>query len=412
MIDELKSGVDSEIEMLREIALFSKRMESATAQEKRLLSDSVASLSARIKQTNNFVPGMLNRIVLEAPKTKKPAGIKLKMPEAEMGKPAAGETITAKEKETFMKELDINEELIKRLKGKKSTEIEISEGFKEARGYLKLSNRLFLKSAGKLIKKGYFGNFPIELKKANLDVLFETYTAMLLFSVAISFVISIIALLVLLIMGFTRTFWIPLLIPVAVFAALYYYPALEKRTISKKIDEEIPFAVIHMSSISGSGLEPTEIFRIIGLSKEYPYLRKEIRKILNQINIYGYDLVTALNNVSKSTSNQKLAELLGGLSTTINSGGSLPEFFEKRAETLLAAYKLEKEKFIKIAETFMDIYISVVIAAPMILMLLLVMISISGIQTGFSPYELTVATIFGVALINIIFLGFLQAKQA
>jgi len=29
-----------------------------------------------------------------------------------------------------------------------------------------------------------------------------------------------------------------------------------------------------MRAISGSGIAPAEIFKIIGLSKEYPYLRK------------------------------------------------------------------------------------------------------------------------------------------
>ena len=38
-----------------------------------------------------------------------------------------------------------------------------------------------------------------------------------------------------------------------------------------------------MSAISGSGIEPSEIFRIIGLNREYPYLRKEIRKIVPEL---------------------------------------------------------------------------------------------------------------------------------
>jgi len=205
--------------------------------------------------------------------------------------------------------------------------------------------------------------------------------------------------------------WIPIAIPVGTLLMLYYYPSAEKNSISSRITEELPFAVIHMSSISGSGIEPTEIFKIVALSKEYPFLRKEIRKVLNQINIYGYDFVTALNNVSKTTSNTALAELFSGLATNINSGGGLPEFFEKRAETLLNNYRLDREKSIKIAETSMDIYISVVIAAPMILMLMLVMISISGIQIGFTPYELTFMTIGGVALINVVFLTYLQTKR-
>jgi len=332
-------------------------------------------------------------------------------------------------REEYFKELDINERLVKKLKKREAAGEEQVEEFKKSRGYLRFSNKLFLQTASKMIKKGYFGNLPSELRRSNLEMLFETYVAMMLFTVAISFVVSIFLVVFLLFFNLKFAFpfvdmfqgdimlrlakliLLPILIPVATFAALYYYPTTEKGSISKRIDEELPFAVIHMSSISGSGIAPTEIFRIIGLSRDYPFLRKEIRKILNQINIYGYDLVTALNNVSKSTSNPKLAELLGGLSTTINSGGSLTDFFQKRSETLLINYKLEKEKSIKTAETFMDIYISVVIAAPMILMLMLVMISVSGIQIGFTPQQLSYITMGGVALVNVIFLGYLQTKQ-
>ncbi len=166
-----------------------------------------------------------------------------------------------------------------------------------------------------------------------------------------------------------------------------------------------------MSAISGSGIEPSEIFKIIGLSKEYPFLRKEIRKILNQINLYGYDLVTSLNYVSKNTPSKKLSELLAGLSTTISSGGDLSDFFEKRAETLLVGYRVDREKFTKLAETFMDIYISVVIAAPMILMLLLVMIQVSNINLGFSSTQIGIFIMLIIAVLNVFFIGFLHIKQ-
>ena len=166
-----------------------------------------------------------------------------------------------------------------------------------------------------------------------------------------------------------------------------------------------------MSAISGSGIEPSEIFKIIGFSKEYPYLRREIRKVLNQINLYGYDLLTALTNVSKSSPSAKLSELFSGLATTIGSGGGLQNYFEKRAESLLIDYRLEREKYTKVAETFMDIYISVVIAAPMILMLLLVMMSITGFQSGFTPQQITLLIIGVIAIINTLFLVFLEAKQ-
>jgi len=204
---------------------------------------------------------------------------------------------------------------------------------------------------------------------------------------------------------------LPLAFPVAAFFLLYVYPRVERGSIEKKVDAELPFAVVHMSAIAGSGIEPTKIFKIIGASREYKYLGQEIRKILNQINLYGYDLVTALNNSSKTAPSKKLSELFAGLSATISTGGDLKEFFQKRSESLMVGYRLEREKFSKIAETFMDIYISVVIATPMILLLLIVIISVTGLQVGLSTDSITFLIILAIAIINVVFMGVLQVKQ-
>ncbi|MCU0641981.1 MAG: type II secretion system F family protein [archaeon] len=412
MTEALKKAVQKEIEMLGEYSLILAKAENSSQSERRLMLDGADSLIAQIKKVNNSIPVLLNRILIE-PEGKKKSEKETKKPAKEI---VLSERLSIKseEKEKMLGELNINERLFRKVGKKQGEEKEAEFEFKAARGYLKMANRFFLDSANKLIKKGYFLSLAGEIKKSNLDMLFGSYVAMILFTTFLSvFAGLLLAIILMIIIGFNPIILLLIIVvPIGVFSALYYYPSAERSSISKKIDDELPFAVIHMSSISGSGIEPTEIFKIIGLSKEYPFLKGEIRKILNQINIYGYDLVTALNGVSKSTSSDKLAELLNGLSATISSGGSLSDFFQKRADTLLVSYKLEKARFVKVAETFMDVYISVVIAAPMILMLMLVMISVSGIQTGFTPYQLTFITIGGVALINIVFLGFLQMKAS
>jgi len=412
MIDLLRKTVDQEIEILRELSIFSKRIENASPSEKIMLSESMGALRERMKRSNNSLLEILNKIEI-SPEKKKEAKRIVKVEKEGI---RAGKLISPiQEREKYLKELEITENVLKKLKEKRKVEKVEEVGFKKARGYLKLANRFFLGSANKLIKSGYFSSIPVELRKANLDMLFEGYIAMLLFSVFLSFLVGLLLTAILLLLGvigFLTAIALVFAIPLIALLALYYYPGAEKNAISSRINEELPFAVIHMNSISGSGIAPVEIFKIIAMSREYPYLRREIRKVLNQINVYGYDLVSALNNISKTTSNQHLAELFSGISTTISSGGSLSSFFEKRAESLLNTYRLEKEKAIKVAETSMDIYISVVIAAPMMLMLMLVMISVSGIQIGFTPYQLTFLTIGGVALINIAFLGYLQTRRA
>jgi flagellar protein FlaJ len=192
---------------------------------------------------------------------------------------------------------------------------------------------------------------------------------------------------------------------------MYSYPSMERKNAESSIDSELPFATIHMSAISGSMINPLKIFEIILSTKEYPALEKEFTKMINEINLYGYDLVSALQNTAKNTSSKKLSELLNGLSTTIHSGGDLPKFFEKRAETLLFNYRLERQKESKAAETSMDIYISMVIAAPMILMLLMIIMKLSGLGLTMSIGGISLLIIVGVIIVNIVFISYLNLKK-
>jgi flagellar protein FlaJ len=190
-----------------------------------------------------------------------------------------------------------------------------------------------------------------------------------------------------------------------------FYPSTEASTVEQQIDYELPFATIQMSAIAGADIEPSNIFRIIAMSKEYRFISRESKKLMNQINLYGYDLVTALKNVARSSPSKLWADVLNGISTTIRSGGDLGKYLSKRAETLLFDYRLKREKATKAAETFMDIYISVVIAAPMLMMLLLILMNVSGIGFNMSNLGITVLVVSIVALINILFLVFLQMNQ-
>jgi flagellar protein FlaJ len=200
--------------------------------------------------------------------------------------------------------------------------------------------------------------------------------------------------------------------PMGTFFLLYLYPGLERKSDEGKIDQELPFATIHMASVSGSMIDPTKIFSILVSTGDYPNISKQFIKLINQINLQGESLVNSLRSTAFNSPSEKLSDLMGGLATTITSGGDLPDFFEKRAQSLMLDYRLEKEKYAKTAETFMDIYISVVIAAPMILMLLLIMMNVSGLGGGISAGSISLMMVLGVSTINFAFLIFLHIRGA
>jgi flagellar protein FlaJ len=296
--------------------------------------------------------------------------------------------------------------------------------------YVQISNKIFSKFSENILGQESFKDFKTNLIKANLQFLPRSYISVVLFTTLLSIGVAFFLFLFFLFFNISATFpmlslveeglasrlakvfWLLFVVPFATFFIMYFYPSLEARSAENKIDIELPFAAINMSSIAGSMIDPSKIFSIILTTKEYPNIEKEFIKLLNEINLLGYDLVTALRNSAINSPSKRLSELFNGIATTISSGGNLSEFFSKRAESLLFEYRLEREKRTRAAETFMDIYISVVIAAPMILMLLLMMMKISGLGIQLSTSMITLIMVLGVTIVNIGFLTFLHLKQS
>lgn len=418
MIEELIKNIDTEIDILREISIYSQINNKDTSSEKRLLNEVNTSLVNRMRIINSTIPTILKNITFANKLNDKVIDTKLEKIEIKDNLDSKSIFLNKGDKNKFLAELSITEKYIKNIKKGSKEEVQLETGFQKSRGYVKFANQVFFDYVRKLTKNGGFKDLNRSLRKANIEILLESYVSVMFLTTLLAGIFGIIGAGLFFYM-YSGVINIKILVSLAIlfglpsmtYAVLYFYPPTEKDSLEKKIDQELPFAVIHMSAISGAGIEPSNIFKIIGLSKEYPNLAKEIRKVLNQINIYGYDLVTALNNVSRNTPSAKLAELYLGLSTNISSGGSLKTFFEKRAETLLLNYRLEREEFTKTAETFMDIYITVVIAAPMILLLIFILLSVGDFNIGVTPQVGTILLILLVGLVNIIFLGIIHLKQ-
>jgi len=280
--------------------------------------------------------------------------------------------------------------------------------------YIKLSNRVFRNISDKMVKKGYFDLLKADLRKITFPLIINSYVAVMLFTTLLSFGLSLIISSVMFIFGLGIGFSLAVLLlpPLAVFISFYFYPFSRRHSLEKEINQELPFLTIYMAAISTAGIEPSKIFDILVESKDYPYSQREIKKLNNLLNFYGYDLVSALRIASKSCPSERLALLFDGLATTITSGSELTAFLNKHAETLMFDYRLEREKYTRVAETFMNIYISIVIAAPMIMMMLLILMSLTGFAAAYlSPTNIGLLAILIISLSNIAFLIFLNMKQ-
>jgi flagellar protein FlaJ len=404
-------------------------------------------LIKKLRARNNLIPNILAKISLTRPlpsqkpvEKSQPSKLVVKATPAIVQPQHAVQEDALKELKTAEKKLEIAEkkkeekedmklerDVLERLRNRKKKVIREKE--EKVSGYVKLANKMFSKISLSLYKNNTFSSLKKNLIQANLPYLPVSYVSTIFLTTLLAGIVAFFIFLFFLFFDLTikvpfisqytgafmarfmKVVWIVIIAPVATFFIMLTYPSSERNYIKDRINQELPFVTIHMSAIAGSKIEPSKIFEIITLTREYPYVSKEFTKIINEINIYGYNLVGAIRKTALNTSSYKLAEVLNGIAITVTSGGNLDKYFEKKAQSLLFEYRLEKEKYTRLAETFMDIYISVVIAAPMILMLLLMMIKVTGIGINLTTQMLTMIIVGGVSFVNILFLTFLYFKQ-
>jgi len=331
--------------------------------------------------------------------------------------------LTDKNKKQFMKELNISDSELKNfIKNYKNTNVKelkkIDYTIYKPSSLGEFANKLMKKTADNLIVKypnffkPMFGNFLT----VEMELLSRSYVSMMLLFTLLSFPGS---LLFFLILNFAFKLNIGLIILISflctilTFVGFYFYPASLIGQKGKKIKLELPFALVHMSAVAGSGAQPLSIFELIAESEEYPELRKEIKKIMNYVNLFGYNLSNALRNVSNTTASPEFKELLNGMISTIETGGDLKGYLKEKADDALNIYRLDRKKQIEALATYSEVYTSILIAAPLLLLVTFAIInSIGGKIGGLDVKTVAWVGIAGILpVLNVGFMFFVNASQ-
>jgi hypothetical protein len=427
-IDEIKRNLEQEKKIIKEILYLQGTIQSLDESERSFYQTTLNSLRNQLKILNNALLSLINDISFAKPLTPIASTTNYVKPYVDAPKKVVSPSepikmkyispntkeqvfvsIDKKEKEKFAKELRLSETNLDQLKKSTKTKQVVTRKY----GTLaRISNKVYGRLGESL--SPLFKDVKIDLRSANILFLLPTYVSMALFVSTIGFLIALV-LFILAMVFFPQNaiLWAGwfFLLPIFSFGIFYFGPSLKKGSVEKNITAELPFATIYMGAIAGSNVEPIRIFKIVAASPEYPYFGMEISKVINQVELYGLDLVNALKNVANIATNRRFAELLGGIATNILSGGSLKSYLDKKAENYLMDYRLEMEKYSAVAGTFMDIYISVLITAPLILMMVFVVIQLTNMNVGLSAQAIFILVICFVALANIIFLIVLHLKQ-
>ena len=375
------------------ISLVNRFEQEIHPQKKQLLLDEIEKYNESIKEELTST-GQFYKNVMKTPSiSKEPFPQKKATKKSKEKKVKHHSLLPKSKKKKLMEELNIDEEELKRLYHSKEKKSLIGEDFTVyvPSEYGKVSNKLFGDFVDEaIIKKGsLFKNLSDSVKISGMNVLSKTYVSMILFSTflgAIAIGVLATSISILMNLGIALTIMVGLssliLAGILIFVTMYAYPASEAARKSKAINNDLPFAIIHMSAVAGSGARPLSIFRLLLNSEEYKGLESEIKKIVNYVNLFGYDLSTALKSVSLRTPSKRLRELLNGMGATIESGGSLKSYLNSVADNTMNTYRLERKKYVESLSTYSDLYTGILIAAPLLFMVALAIINIMGGKIG------------------------------
>lgn len=266
----------------------------------------------------------------------------------------------------------------------------------------------------------FFKKFYLSLRYANVKILSNTYVnIMVFFSIISSMIFGVLTAIYCTVMHnplfliISKTLLMSTLGIVLCAGFMIYYPNIRIQKRIKSINTNLPFAIDHMSSIVASGVPPSSMFRLLAESKEYGEISLEIEKASNFIDVFGYDLLTAIKSVSSTTPSLSLKEFFDGLVSTIETGGSLKNYLSQKSQEAMTTYKIERQKYVETISTYSDIYTGVLIAAPLFFVSALSLVSILGGKIGGFDVETVIAfgTYVIIPLMNIAFIVFLEFNQ-
>ena len=240
------------------------------------------------------------------------------------------------------------------------------------------------------VESKIFRKLKDNLKKAKIKTPVEAYGSLVLFITFSAVIVSLLFLFFLSLLTVGINFSaIVMNIVVAIFVGVicgaftYYYPSFIISEKKGKIENSLAFVSIYMSTLTKSGFQPQNIFKMLSKFNDYPAAASEARKINHEVNKLGMDLRTSLEKAIARSPSPDWTEFLSGIKNSIETGGNLDKYLEEKSKGYTKGYKRKLESFGKTLTLLMNLYITVIIVGTIFFIIVSsLMGAVGGIPVG------------------------------
>jgi flagellar protein FlaJ len=271
------------------------------------------------------------------------------------------------------------------------------------------SFRLFGKAAPSFLRNIF--EFKTYLERAKIKIYPETYVSLMFFTAVLTIPVSVVALVIILLTGFIPLiFLMPM--PLFVMIGFLLVPMSRAGERASNLEREMPFASAYISVMASGGIAPYSSFKRLAEVDLLPVMKNEAREIIKDVEIFGIDPLTAIEQAAKKNPLDIFKDFLSGYASTVIIGGDIGHFLERKAEDIFKAramrVKAAAERLGMLLETF--IIVNVMMSLVFYIMFSVENIGVSG-SGGGSTSGILLYTYLLSPFLSIVFIYLAHSMQ-
>jgi flagellar protein FlaJ len=248
----------------------------------------------------------------------------------------------------------------------------------------KLAFRLF----GNWARKREHGGLRRDLRKAGMVTSPDMYVSTAILSSLMALVAVIVGGgLFLWFMGMITPLTLGLLLVVGpvtgfmLYRMFLFYPGVTAKNRAYRIDLALPHIIGFIHAMSRSGANVVDVFRELSTRPDAGELRNEARVFMRDVEYLGHDPLTAIRDLSQTTPSRRFKEFLEVLAPIAETGGDMTAYFASKWSEYQDEAKADQGKFIQTLELYSELYITVIMLMPLLMLLVFALLGPMG---GFS----------------------------
>ncbi|MGB9635897.1 MAG: type II secretion system F family protein [Thermoplasmata archaeon] len=164
---------------------------------------------------------------------------------------------------------------------------------------------------------------------------------------------------------------------------MMHTPASRAKARARDIDKKISPAMSFVSAMASADVNIDVIFKELARQHIYGEIKEEAGWITRDTELLGVDILTAIKKGASRTPSAKFQDFLQGVVTTSTSGGQLKPYFLTKAEQYEKEAKLEMAKRLETLGMLAETFVTVVVAFPLFLVVIMAIMALVGGQGRF-----------------------------